>query len=56
MHVDLVLQNVPLGHFAILLTCTKELPVLKTYVLSSFEWLLKTGLTVVKGHISIQNS
>ena len=35
-----------LEHFAILLTCIKQLPVLKTYFLSSFEWPLKTGLTV----------
>ena len=48
-----VLQNAPLEHFAILLTCIKRLPVLKTYFLSSFEWLIKKGLTVVVRHFHL---
>ena len=34
-------------HSAILLTCTKQPPVFKTFVLSIFEWSLKTGFTVL---------
>ena len=34
------------SHSAILLTCTKLPPVFKTFVLSIFEWPLKTGFTV----------
>ena len=34
-------------HSAILLTCIKLPPVLKTFVLSISEWPLKTGFTVV---------
>ena len=41
-----LLQNVPVEYSVILLTCIKQLQVLRTYFLSSFEWLLKTGLTV----------
>ena len=41
-----VLQNAPVEHSAILLTCTKLPPVFKTYVLSIFEWPLKTSFTV----------
>ena len=37
-----VLQN------KILLTLTKLLRVFKTFILSIFEWLLKTGVTVMK--------
>ena len=33
-------------HFAILLTCIKLPSVFKTFVLSIFEWPLKTGFTV----------
>ena len=33
-------------HSAILLTFIKLLVVIKTFVLSIFEWLLKTGFTV----------
>ena len=39
-------ESIAHEHSAILLTCIKQLQVLKTYILSSFEWLLKTGLTV----------
>ena len=35
-----------LEHSAILWTCIKLPPVFKTFILSIFEWLLKTGLTV----------
>ena len=38
--------NAPEEHSAILLTCIKLPPVFKTFVLSIFEWLLKTGLIV----------
>ena len=41
-----MLQNAPVEHSAILLTCTKLQLVFKTFVLSIFEWPLKTGLTV----------
>ena len=37
----------PLEHSAVLLTCIKLPPVFKTFVLSIFEWPLKTGFTVV---------
>ena len=43
-----VLQNALLEHSAILLTFIKPPPVFKTFVLSIFEWLLKTGFTVVQ--------
>ena len=43
---DSSMQNAPREHSAILSTCIKRLPVLKTN-LSSFEWLFKTGLTVI---------
>ena len=33
-------------HSAILSTCIKQPPVFKTFVLSIFEWPLKTGFTV----------
>ena len=36
----------PMKHSAILSTCIKQLQVLKIYFLSSFVWLLKTGLIV----------
>ena len=36
-----VLQNAPL------LTCIKLPPVFMTFILSTFEWPLKTGLTVI---------
>ena len=38
------LQNAPLEHSAILLTCTKLLPVFKTFVLSIFEWPFKSSV------------
>ena len=41
-----VLQNAPREHSAILSTFIKLPFVLKTFVLSIFEWPLKTGLTV----------
>ena len=41
------LQNALLEHSAILLTFIKLPFVLKTFVLSIFEWSLKTGFTVV---------
>ena len=47
-----VLQNAPREHSAILSTCIKRLPVVKTN-LSSFEWLIKTDLTVI--HVFICN-
>ena len=40
-----ILQIAPVEHSAILLTCTKLPPVFKTFVLSIFECLLKTGFT-----------
>ena len=47
-----VLQNAPVEHSAILSTCNKLPPVLNTFVLSTFEWPLKTGFTasVLYGH------
>ena len=33
-------------HCAILSSCTKLPPVFKTFVLTIYEWLLKTGFTV----------
>ena len=42
-----VLQNAPKEHSAILLTFVKLPFVFKTCVLSIFEWLLKTGFTVL---------
>ena len=33
-------------HSVILSTCTKLPPVFKTFVLSIFEWSLKTGFTI----------
>ena len=41
-----ILQNALVEHSAILLTCTKLPLVFKTFVLSIFEWPLKTGFTV----------
>ena len=41
-----VLQNSPREHSAILLTFIKLPYVLKTFVLSVFEWPLKTDFTV----------
>ena len=40
------MQNAPKEHSAILLTFIKLPIVFKTFVLSVFEWLLKTGFTV----------
>ena len=37
------MQNAPGEHSAILLTCIKLPSVFKTFVLSIFEWRLKTG-------------
>ena len=42
-----VLQNAPRTYSAILSTFIKLSFVFKTYVLSIFEWLLKTGFTVL---------
>ena len=42
-----VQQNAPREHSAILLTCVKLPPVSKTFVLSIFEWLLKTCFTLL---------
>ena len=39
-------KSSPLEHSAILLTCIKQLSILKTNFLSSFEWPLKTCFTV----------
>ena len=49
-----VLQNAPREHSAILSTCIKLPSVFKTFVLSFFEWPLKTGFTVLisQGHYS----
>ena len=41
------MQNAPREHSAILLTFIKLPFVFKTFVLPIFEWLLKTGFTVV---------
>ena len=41
-----VLQNAPREHSAIISTCIKLSFVFKTFVLSIFEWPLKTGFTV----------
>ena len=41
------MQNSPGEHSAILLTCIKQLSVLKTYFCSYFEWSLKKGFTVI---------
>ena len=41
-----VLQNAPTEHSAIILTFIKLPFVFKTFVLSVFEWPLKTGFTV----------
>ena len=40
------MQNAPREHSAILLTLMKPTIVFKTFVLSIFEWPLKTGFTV----------
>ena len=45
------MQNAPVEHYAILLTCTKLPPVLKTFVLSIFEWPHKTGFTILYSQI-----
>ena len=44
-----MLQNAPREHSAIFLTFIKLPFVFKTFVLSLFEWPLKTGFTVFKG-------
>ena len=41
------MQNAPREHSAILLSFIKLPFVFKTFVLSSFEWPLKTGFTVI---------
>ena len=43
-----MLQNAPREHSAILSTFIKLPFVFKTFVLSIFEWPLKTGFTVVR--------
>ena len=48
-----VLQHAPREHSAILLTFIKQPFVFQTFVLSNFEWSLKTGFTVVKPSISL---
>ena len=42
-----VLQNAPTEHSAVLLTCIKLLYGFKTFVMSNFEWPLKTGFNVL---------
>ena len=44
------MQNAPKEHSAIFLTFIKLPIVFKTFVLSIFEWLLKTGFTVLCNH------
>ena len=46
MQVKKVLQNAPIEHSAILLTCIKLPSVIKTFVVFIFEWPLKTGFTL----------
>ena len=41
------MQNAPREHSAILSTCIKVPSAFKTFVLSIFDWLLKTGFTVL---------
>ena len=43
-----VLQNAPVEHSAVLLTCIKLPHGFKTFDLSIFEWRLTTGFTVVQ--------
>ena len=53
------MQNAPLEHSAVFLTCIKLPYGFKTFVLSILEWPLKTGFTVSKcvGHsYKIQNT
>ena len=46
-----ILQNAPLGAFCSTLTFIKLPFVIKIFVLSIFEWLLKAGFTVIElGH------
>ena len=40
------MQNAHMEHSAVLLTCIKIPNGFQTFVLSIFEWLLKTGFTV----------
>ena len=42
-----VLQNAPREHSAILSTSIKLPSIFKTFILSIFEWPLKTGLTLL---------
>ena len=44
-----ILQNAPREHSAILSTFIKLPFAIKTFVLSVFEWPLKTGFTVILG-------
>ena len=44
-------RMLPLEHSAILLTCIKQRFVIKIFVLSIFERLLKTGFTVIQFHL-----
>ena len=46
MQVKIIEVFSPLDHSATLLTGIKRLSVFKTFVLSIFEWPLKTGFTV----------
>ena len=46
-HSAILLTCIKGEHSAILLTCIKRKSVFKTFVLSYFEWPLKTGFTVV---------
>ena len=41
-----ILQNAPMEHSAVLLTCIELPNGFKTFVLSIYEWPLKTGFTV----------
>ena len=52
-----MLQNTPWEHSAILLTFIKLPFIIKTFVLSIFEWLLKTGfIVVVKSNVSLNTT
>ena len=41
------MQNAPVEHSAVLFTCIKLTHGFKTFVLSTFKWLLKTGLLYI---------
>ena len=50
----IVLQNAPMEHSAVLLTCIKIPNGFQAFVLSIFEWPLKTGFTVLVLFFSAQ--